>query len=308
MMKIAAIFRQRNFIFLLAVLCGVLVSGGADWTEPLVIPGLAVVMTISTLGIPNSTFRSPRRLIAPALKGILMNYILLAMVIIILSSIMIRDESLWIGFILIAAVPPAVAVIPFANFLEGDQSLALFGTLGAYLAAFIILPMITLGFIGVSHIDPVKLAAVMFQLIVIPLLLSRLLIWKGWNKKLERPAGLLTNWSFFIVLYTIIGLNRTSLIAQPLIIIPVAVTSFAIIFLTGYLIEHIGQFYHVPEGTLTSLTLLGTLKNYGLSGGLALTFFDREASLPSAMGTIFLILYAVWLDFRQQKRKRKFLL
>lgn len=307
MMKISTLFRNRNFIFLLAVFCGILASRGANWTEPLVIPGLAVVMTISTLGIPNSVFRSPRHLIIPALKGIIMNYILLASVIIALSSILIRDESLWKGFILIAAVPPAVAVIPFAAFLEGDKSLALFGTLGAYLAAFIILPIITLGLIGVSHIDPVKLAAVMFQLILIPLLVSRLLLWKGWQKKLERPAGLLTNWSFFIVLYTIIGLNRTSIAGHPLIIIPVAVTSFAVIFLMGYLIEHIGKFYHVPEETLTSLTLLGTLKNYGLSGGLALTFFNREASLPSAMGTIFLILYAVWLDFRKRK-KGKYLL
>ena len=247
MEKITVLLRNRNFIFLLAVACGLLASRGADLMEPLVIPGLAVVMTLSTLGIPNSVFRSPRHLIIPAMKGVIMNYLLLATIIIVISAITIRDESLRTGFILIAAVPPAVAVIPFAAALEGDTSLALLGTLGAYLAAFIILPVITMGLIGVSHIDPVKLAIVMIQLIIIPLLVSRLLIWKGWHKKLERPAGLLTNWSFFIVLYTIIGLNRSALVGQPSLLLPAIMTSFVTIFLMGYLIERIGRIYHVSR-------------------------------------------------------------
>lgn len=305
MIKISALFSNRNFIFLLAIFAGLIAYHGADWTEPLVIPGLAIVMTISTLGIPNSVFRSPRSLIMPALKGILMNYLILATVIIALSALMIRDEALRVGFILVAAVPPAVAVIPFANLLEGDQTLALIGTVGAYMAALIVMPAITLNLIGASFIEPWKLATVMLELIVLPLLVSRLLLWKGWHKPLARPSGALTNWSFFIVLYTIIGLNRTALVSQPLAIMPVILITFVGIFLMGYLIELIGRYYHIPQETLTSLNLLGTLKNYGLSGGLALTFFNREASLPSAVGTIFLIVYIVWLDFRRKKYKAR---
>lgn len=305
MKKIIVLLHNRNFIFLLAIACGLFAYHGADVMEPLVIPGLAVAMTLSTMGIPNSVFRSPRHLIMPALGGIMMSYVFLATIIIVISAIIIRDESLWTGFVLVAAVPPAVAVIPFASALEGDTTLALLGTMGAYLGAFIILPVITLSLIGVSHIDPVKLTIVMIQLIILPLIASRLLIWTGWHKKLERPSGLLTNWSFFIVLYAIIGLNRSSLVGQPAQILPAAITSFLIIFLTGYLIERVGRIYHVSENILISLMLLGTLKNYGLSGGLALTFFNREAALPSAMGTIFLILYAIWLDIRQRRRKIK---
>jgi len=303
MAKISALFQNRNFIFLLAIFGGLIAYHGADWTEPLVVPGLALVMTISALNIPNKVFLSPRSLIFPALKGILMNYIVLATVIILLSTAMIHDESLRVGFVLVAAVPPAVAIIPFAAFLEGDNTLALIGTVGAYLAALIIMPVMTLNLIGTSFIEPWKLATIMLELIILPLLVSRLLLWKGWHRPLSRPAGFLTNWSFFIVLYTIVGLNRTSLVSQPSSIIPVVLITFVGLFLTGYLIECVGRLYHIPQETLTSLNLLGTLKNYGLSGGLALTFFNREASLPSAVGSIFLILYIIWLDFRRKKRK-----
>ncbi|MDQ5985740.1 MAG: hypothetical protein CSYNP_01456 [Syntrophus sp. SKADARSKE-3] len=298
MTEILALLRNRNFIFVLAVFCGIAGYHGADWTEPLVIPMLAIVMTISALGIPNDAFRPFRHLIVPALKGVLMSYAVSATVILLLSAALIQDESLWKGFVLVAAVPPAVAVIPFVEFLEGNRSLALLGTAGAYLAALAIMPMLTVGLIGETLLDIGKLITVMTFLIIIPLVISRFLLWKGWHKLFRRPSGLITNWSFFIVLYTIVGLNRTALVSNPRAIFPVILISFTTLFVTGYAIEKIAKFYRIPQETITALNLLGTLKNYGLSGGLALAFINREAALPSAIGTIFLILYVIYLDFR----------
>ena len=50
-----------------------------------------------------------------------MNYVLLGNVIIGLSSLMIRSEAIWTGFVLVAAVPPAIAVIPFTGILRWQQ-------------------------------------------------------------------------------------------------------------------------------------------------------------------------------------------
>jgi len=50
---------------------------------------------------------------------------------------------------------------------------------------------------------------------------------------------------------------------------------------------------------MVSLLLLGTLKNQGIAGGLAITLFEKEAAIPSAIYSIFMIVYIMWLDWRK---------
>ena len=101
----------------------------------------------------------------------------------------IREEELWRGFVIVAAVPPAVAVIPFTGFLNGNVTFSLIGTLAAYLGALVITPLIALGFLGTSLVDPVKLSTIMIELILLPLILSRILIWTGMAARIEPING-----------------------------------------------------------------------------------------------------------------------
>ena len=39
-----------------------------------------------------------------------------------MSAWLINQEDIWIGFVLVAAGPPAVAVIPFTNILGGNMT------------------------------------------------------------------------------------------------------------------------------------------------------------------------------------------
>jgi bile acid:Na+ symporter, BASS family len=303
MAKLKALLRNRNFIFLLATVCGLLTDRAAPWTEPLIIPGLALVMTVSTLNIPNHAFRSARTMIMPAFLGSVMNYLVLSGVILILTRLLVQEPSLRAGFVLIAAVPPAVAVIPFTAILKGDESFTLFSTIGAYLVALMIMPLMAYFFLGIKDIDPLRLMMISGELILLPILISRILLFKGWHRPIAPFKGLITDWSFFLIIYTIIGVNRQLIVSNPALIIPVATTAFLSIFVLGYLIDTAGRLFRVGRKTLISLTLLGTLKNYGLSGGLALVFFNREASLPSAVCSIFLIFFIIWMDYRQKRRK-----
>jgi len=65
-------------------------------------------------------------------------------------------------------------------------------------------------------------------------------------------------------------------------------------------IEGMGKVTHVLPKTLVSLLLLGTLKNYGLAGGLALTLFSKETSVPATVSSVFMIVYIVWLEFKRR--------
>ncbi|HNV57425.1 MAG: hypothetical protein GYA67_11955 [Smithella sp.] len=295
---------NRNVIFGLAVGLGLALPQGARWTAPAMMPALALVMTLATIHVPNSYFRDPRAILAPSLAGIAMTYIVLGGVILTASALVVRDPNLWIGFVLIAAVPPAVAVIPFTAILEGDISYTLSGTVASYLAALLVMPVMFIVLVGTAFADPYKLIRIMLLLIVLPLILSRLILYLGWAGRIESFRGLLTDWGFFIVLYSMIGVNRDLIFSQPMTIAPVALVVLASTFGLGAVVEKAGVFLKKDPPRIVSLVLLGTLKNQGIAGGLAMALFEKEAALPSAVYSVFMIVYILWLDLRHQRRKR----
>jgi BASS family bile acid:Na+ symporter len=296
--NLKSFLQNRNFILILSLILGLLWGKGAQWTEGVTLPALAIVMTISTMSVPRSVFRSFRDILAPTMAGIVMNYFILGTFILGLNALLIHDEALKVGFVIIAAVPPAVAVIPFTLFLKGDNSFSLIGTIGAYLGALFIMPLMALGFLGSGLYDPFKLIVIMMELILIPLISSRILIRIKMDSFLNPVKGAITNWGFFLLTYTIVGLNRELILHNPLSLLPVAFISVASTFLLGWGIEGVGKVFRLQPKILTSLLLLGTLKNYGLAGGLALALFSKKTAAPATVSAVFMIVYIIWLEFK----------
>ena len=303
MFTIHHLLRNRNTIFILSLAAGLLWGKGAQWTEKITLPALAIVMTLSVMGITGNTFRSWRKVIIPSIVSIVLNYIVLGGFMLGLSNLFIRDEALWSGFVILAAVPPAVAVIPFTLFLKGDTDFSLIGTLGAYLGALIITPLMAIVFLGASFVAPLKLMTIIIELILAPLVFSRILIMTGIARLIEPIKGDITNWGFFLVTYTIVGLNQHVFLTQPLSLLPVAMISVASTFILGWIIEVVSKIARLDNKKTISMVLLGTLKNYGLAGGLALSFFDTKTALPSTVSVISMIVYIIWLDFKQNRFK-----
>ena len=173
----------------------------------------------------------------PALAGIALNYGLLGGLLLGLSRLLVSEQALADGFVIMTAVPPAVAVIPFSAILNGNQTLALIGTTGCYLGALLLTPLIANQFLGPGFAQPAKILTIMVELILLPLVLSRILIWRGWAKRLEPWRGTITNWSFFLVTYTIIGLNRRLFFENPGALILPAMIALASTFFLGWIIE-----------------------------------------------------------------------
>lgn len=293
--------RNREFLLLLSIGLGLALGGGAGWTKEMVIPALAGIMTLAVMGVPGSVFSSPRALVLPVLIGLVMNYGILGAVLFGFRALLIQEEALKAGFIIVIAVPPAVAVIPFTMLLKGDSPFSLVATIGCYLGALVLMPLIAVGFLGSEFVDQSKLIWIMIELILIPLVLSRILLWTGFAQKIEPYKGTLTNWGFFLVTYTIVGLNQAIFFRQPLVIAPVALVALVSSFGLGFAIEKIGLIFKVDPKKVISLVLLGTNKNTGLAAGLALALFGDRTALPAAVSTIFMIVYIVWLGFKQRK-------
>jgi len=295
------LLNNRNFIFLLAITFGLILPQAAQWTKILMMPALALVMMLATINVPNDYFLNPRAILKPSIAGIMITYVILSGVILLVSALLIDEHNLWIGFVLIAAVPPAVAVIPFTAILEGNVSATLSGTVASYLAALLIMPLMFWIFIGTGFDDPYKLVRIMLLLIVLPLVLSRMILYFNWQYRIAPVRGLLTDWGFFIVLYSIIGVNRDLIFSRPLTFIPVAGVVFATTFVLGWAIQKICVCFKVDKKNIISLVLQGTLKNQGIAGGLAIALFEKEVALPSAIYSIFMILYIMWLDWQKHK-------
>jgi bile acid:Na+ symporter, BASS family len=301
MKKLGALVRNRNAILPLALLLGLLWGEPARWTASLTVPALAVVMTLSTLGVDGSVFRSFRTLFSGAVAGIAMNYFVLGGVILLLSRLFIRDEAIRIGFVLIAAVPPAVAVIPFTVFLKGDRTFSLFGMVGAYLSGLVLAPLIVMNFLGTGSFSPLRLILIMVELVLLPLCAARFLLWSGAASFIDPFKGAITNWSFFVLTYSIVGLNRETLIGRPLFLLPVVGIALASTFLLGWLIEIASRRLGFDSEKTVSLVLLGTLKNYGTAGALALALYSEHTAVPATVSTVFMTVYIIWLQIRNRR-------
>ncbi|MBN2332268.1 MAG: hypothetical protein JXO49_01085 [Deltaproteobacteria bacterium] len=300
MRRFVTLLHNQNFILLFALVAGLLAGRGAEYTKTLVLPVLGVVMTLSSLGVSSEVFRSPRQMLQPMVVGVLMNYLVLGGGILLLNHLLISDREIWAGFVLLAAVPPAVAVIPFTVMLGGNLTFTMLATIGGYLSGLLLTPAIAVAFLGTSFIHPGRLLLVMVELILLPLVGSRLLLRTRMAVALQRYRGDLINWCFFLVVYTIVGLNRSIFFQQPFTLLPIASIALLTTFGFGWVIERGARMARLPETTTVSVVLLGTLKNYGTAAGLGLILYGKQAALPATVATIAMILYAIRLGMRKK--------
>jgi bile acid:Na+ symporter, BASS family len=300
MKMIIKLLRDRNVIMLIGIAVGLAWGDGASWAELLILPGLAVVMTLSTMGISGSTFRPISAVLSPALAGIAMTYLVFAGTVLPLNLLFVKDPALRTGFILLAAVPPAIAVIPFTLFLKGNTAFSLVGTIGAYLGGLVLMPSITLLFIGADLLNPSKVILILAELIVAPLIASQILMWTRLDRFLIPVKGTIINWSFCVFTYTVVGLNRDVFLHRPASLIVVAIIAAISMFLLGWAIERVARLMKLSSEVTTSLVLLGTLKNYGIAGGIALALFSKEAAMPSTVSAVIMILFIIWLEYRKR--------
>jgi BASS family bile acid:Na+ symporter len=292
------LFRNTGFILALAFAIGLSLPQGAVKTSPAVTPLLALTMTMSVMHVSPRLFLDFGKVAHPILISLLLNYGVLTFGFIGLATLLIPEYELWAGFIMLGAVPAAVAVIPFTYNLEGDVDYSLIGTVATYLTALAMIPTISIFFLGVSIIQPEQLLIAMGQLIAIPLGLSQILRRTGIAQKLDKYRGSIVNWSFFVVVYAIVGLNRNAFLQEPLTLLRISVVAFLTTFVLSTIIGRVARSIDKDKANRISLILLGTRKNYGLAAAIALTIFSPRAAMPAAVAMVFSIGHFIWLTFR----------
>jgi len=302
--KIKQIILNRNAILVLAVVAGIAIGDNAAHIKFLAFPALALTMTFSMTGIQTSHLRDYKHIYKPILAGILLNYILFTAVILVLAWWLMPTPELFYGFVVIAAAPPGVAIIPFSYILKGDAIYAIISVVSAFLASIFIAPIFVRIFASTTGVNSTDLFIMMLQLVVVPLIISRLLLWKKIYTRFIVPIrGKVVDYGFALLIFIAVGLNREVFFSSPDILLKVGLAILVTIFGLGHLVNYIGTKLKTNQPELLTQTMLVGIKSSGFSVFTAITLFGKEAAIPSAVFAVVVLIYLIFLSIKAKVTK-----
>jgi len=298
------LLRNRNFILFLAFFLGMVAGDVARFTEFLVIPVLALVLTVSIVGIAREFEFNGAEFAKSTLIAVGFTYLLASGGIIALSRLVVTEPELQLGFVTVAAAPSGVAVIPFTLILRGNGKEAFQGTIGVYLLAIVFTPAIIYLF-GGEVFSPLQLFSALAQLILVPIILSQLIVRMGLAASIERWRQHLINWGFFVVIFTIIGLNWEIFYQEPKLLLRMSLVAGLSTLGLGFAIKHsLPRLGVAVENTVTR-RLLGSIKTSAFGAAIALTLFTERVALPAAVMSVFNVLHFLWLSLESRGTSMK---
>ena len=210
-----------------------------------------------------------------------------------LFALLSPDTGIHDGWILMASVPPAIAVVPITSYLRGDTPRTVISLAILYLIGLLLVPVITLAF---TH-QMVPLNDLVLQtilLIGIPMLASRpLRRWPTVTEARTSAVGI----SFFFLVIAIAGSTRGPLLARPELLLPLGVLSLIRTFGIGSLLFVFARTLRLSRDDQVALTAFGSFKNLSLTVVLAFAVFGPIATLPSIVSLVCEILWLAALPF-----------
>ncbi len=295
---------NRNFILVFAVFLGLLFGNHAHYIQSYTIYVLAITMIFSTTGIDSNALFPVKNLIKPMAVGTFLNYFVFGFVVLILAWLLMPTQELFLGFVVIVAAPPGVAVIPFTGILKGDVKYSIIGVFGAFLASIVIAPALIGLFSKAANVSSWSLFILMIKLVLIPMVLSRFLLHKRIFPVIDKIRGKVVDWGFAILIFIAVGMNRDVFFSDPKILLLVTVVLVASTFIIGSIFERIFSMTEASKERMVSQVLLLTIKSSGFSVVTALTLFGKEAAIPSAVLAVIVLLYLLFLSIKMELVKK----
>jgi len=290
--------KNRNFILILSLLAGIFLPQGAVYLKHYTSWILVAVMLFSTSGIAFSALTDFRYLLKVTAVSILLNFVVLGSAILGLAYFLIDDPLIFAGFLVVAAGPPGVVVVPFSYSFKSDVRFAMSGILGAYLVSIFLTPLI-ISQLSSETIAYSSLVKTMLIIVVFPLLLSRLLRLKATAKFAERARGRVTDWGFALLIYTSIGLNKDLIFSDIDLLIRLLLVFGISMFGLGILYNVLMK-KRLAADKIISRNLMLTTKSTGFSVAAALAIFDERAAIPAAVLSVVVLFYLMSVNLLQR--------
>ena len=272
------------------LLLGIATGGFPAYAGEVAQVALVVAMTFSMTEISFARI-SPRAEARSVALSLVMSYVLLSGLLLVFAALS-PDPAIRAGWVLTAAVPPAVAVIPVTSLLKGDTRRSLIALAFQYLVGLALVPAITFAFVG-REVPVGTLAFQTVLLLGLPIVLSRAL--RRWPRVADvRPTAVSV--SFLFLVTAISGSTRATLFGSPDLVM-LAALSLLRTFGLGFALFAVARLLGASRETQVAATTFASFKNLGLAIVLASTVVEPAAALPSIVSLVFEILWLGALPF-----------
>lgn len=281
----------------LGIILGLLTGGFPWFNAEITTIALFIAMTFSLQQI------SIRKTVKQASKQIMVlsffvHFIVLSGIILFFGSFF--SPVLWGGFVVMAAVPPAVAVVPVTKILKGNVSQTIVSLSFLYLVSLVLTPLILFVFLG-EQVSVWKMLETVIEFIILPLLFSRIIRRIRFSTK---QGNLIVNLCFFIVMFGVVGLNRMALFLDALLLLLLIFVIMLRTIGTALAVFIIGEKKRMDRDTIIPLALFASFKNDGLGLLIASTILAPIASVPFIIAIIFEMIIAGSLEYIVKRKNR----
>lgn len=288
------VLKNSNFVFLSAMVFALIYPDLALYLKWYIIPALIIVTTVSLCDIKLRKLDMKKN-IKPILVALMLNYVLLSGIVLIMSVLLIEDDAIFKGFIVMVATPPAIGVIAYSSLLKGDTHLALIANAFIYLLSIFLMPAILLLLLGIDVVDPFTILKILIILILLPLILSRIVIRTPYYERHKGDKDILINLGFFLVIYVVIGLNRDILLGGDYgLLLPIFIIGFMRTFFSSTLVFKVGRKLNIRYDKMVTYTLFSSYKNLGLTATISLILFGTKAAVPAAVCILLEVLLFIY--------------
>jgi len=287
-MRPSEVLESYSHMMVLGLVLGLLVGGFPAMTKEISMASLALLMTFSLANIRlgEAVGRGQAKDAAVALA---LNYVLLSGVILAMGWMF--SEEIWWGWVLMAAAPSAVSVVPFTAILGGRTGGVLFATAVNYILALALMPLICLLFIG-SAVSSWSLVTYLLVLIALPMALSRGVMRLRPSK---RASTVTMNLAFAVLIFAVAGSNRDAFFDDLVLVTVISVACIVRTFGTGLGTEYVLRALGRPKEERIGHVLFASYKNLGLTATLAIALFEPVVAVPATICIVFEVVWVIWL-------------
>lgn len=293
-------------MLIMALMAGLIFPSAALSARPLLIYILMALMTFSLMNFSVKDLLPVRALFRPILSVFLLNYLLFGILLLGVAWVFVgSDSNMMAGFFCIAIAPPGVVIVPFSNMIKADVKYSTLAVIAGYLMLLLIMPLMVF-ILKIPQGNAMILIMLMsIKLVVVPLIISRVAEFQSVSKIILPHSGKVINILFALIVYTVIGLNK-SIIKENFesVILPTLILGF-VLFGGGYAFGKVLSLTKLKSGVKGSLELIFNVKNTGFAAVLCLTLFSEEAAIPSAALSVVLLLYLISLSIKAKRQTEK---
>jgi BASS family bile acid:Na+ symporter len=265
-------------------------------SSTLIIVVLMIQMTLSMDGLKLSLdgIRENRK---DVIISVLMTYVLNTLVTLAIGAIFIpMNEGIWYGWVILASMPCAIAVVTAAVLTRENIEVSFVGVSATYIIGIVVTPLLSFALIG-DAVNPLEILKYLLLFIIIPLILSRPIGKLNLPRTVKVP---IINMMMFIMIFLSVNSNRGFLIDDVTfagIILVVAILRVVALTVLSRIIIRVAK---VPNDRRTILTVMGVWKNTGLSVSMSMLLL---VSTPESVVPCFMSMMVECIWFSMVTRK-----